>query len=201
MAQIEKQNAIEAFKSEHADIWQWMDGSSFPFAIAMRDALQNYGHLTPKQLEASQRCADKAAQWRKDKEAKAIAIAASAPKVDVSKLVSAFDHAALTLKNPKMHLSGFKITRGKMHSRNPGALYFKSGDLYLGKVMNGAFHKSRDCTDMQESEIIAVCNDPKAAAIAYGLKFGICSCCGRELTNPESIANGIGPICAGKFGF
>lgn len=34
-------------------------------------------------------------------------------------------------------------------------------------------------------------------AAAYGRRTGRCMCCGRTLTNPESIAAGIGPICAG----
>lgn len=41
----------------------------------------------------------------------------------------------------------------------------------------------------------------KDEAIQYGRNTGICSCCGRTLTNPESIANGIGPVCAENWGF
>jgi hypothetical protein len=37
--------------------------------------------------------------------------------------------------------------------------------------------------------------DPVAAAAKYGKLSGRCSCCGRDLTDPESIALGIGPIC------
>lgn len=33
----------------------------------------------------------------------------------------------------------------------------------------------------------------------YGRRTGSCMICSRELTNPESITNGIGPICASKF--
>lgn len=33
-----------------------------------------------------------------------------------------------------------------------------------------------------------------------GFAVGSCGCCGRELTDPESIRQGIGPICADKFG-
>lgn len=36
-------------------------------------------------------------------------------------------------------------------------------------------------------------------AIKFGLDFGICACCGRVLSNPESIAAGIGPICRSKY--
>jgi hypothetical protein len=41
--------------------------------------------------------------------------------------------------------------------------------------------------------------DPERAAVLYGKASGNCSICGRDLTDPESIERGIGPICAGKF--
>jgi hypothetical protein len=28
-----------------------------------------------------------------------------------------------------------------------------------------------------------------------------CACCGKELSDPESVARGIGPICADNYGF
>lgn len=42
--------------------------------------------------------------------------------------------------------------------------------------------------------------DPLAAIKAHGIATGSCGCCGRELTDPDSIALGIGPICADKLG-
>jgi len=41
--------------------------------------------------------------------------------------------------------------------------------------------------------------DPQAAAVLHGKASGRCSVCSRDLTDPESIERGIGPICAGKF--
>jgi hypothetical protein len=38
------------------------------------------------------------------------------------------------------------------------------------------------------------------ASIRYGQELGVCGVCGRTLTNPESIARGIGPSCASKMG-
>lgn len=35
----------------------------------------------------------------------------------------------------------------------------------------------------------------------YGALYGVCCVCGRTLTNEQSIADGIGPICAGKAGW
>jgi hypothetical protein len=44
-----------------------------------------------------------------------------------------------------------------------------------------------------------IAEDPYEAACAYGREIGVCGMCNRTLTNPESIAAGIGPICASKF--
>jgi hypothetical protein len=43
--------------------------------------------------------------------------------------------------------------------------------------------------------------DPAAALKAHGIATGSCGCCGRELTDPESIERGIGPICWERGGF
>lgn len=40
---------------------------------------------------------------------------------------------------------------------------------------------------------------PKECARSYGRQTGTCGMCGRELTNPESIARGTGPICDGRL--
>jgi hypothetical protein len=45
----------------------------------------------------------------------------------------------------------------------------------------------------------ALLEDPKAAAVEFGHRTGSCCVCGRTLTDPESIAKGIGPICEGRF--
>lgn len=40
----------------------------------------------------------------------------------------------------------------------------------------------------------------KCSAV-FGEKFKTCGICNRPLTDPESLARGIGPICAGKAGW
>jgi len=42
---------------------------------------------------------------------------------------------------------------------------------------------------------------PAAASRAYGVEIGHCGVCGRTLTDNESIAAGIGPVCAAKLGW
>jgi hypothetical protein len=46
-----------------------------------------------------------------------------------------------------------------------------------------------------------IAEDPQAAMLRYGLELGHCGSCGAELTNAESRARGIGPICAAKYGW
>lgn len=43
--------------------------------------------------------------------------------------------------------------------------------------------------------------DPKAAMLRYGKEIGSCGHCGRTLTNEDSRARGIGPVCADKLGW
>jgi hypothetical protein len=61
--------------------------------------------------------------------------------------------------------------------------------------------KVRECGTEQEQKVVSLINDPVGAAEAYGHLTGHCCICNRELTNPESVARGIGPICADKFGW
>lgn len=70
---------------------------------------------------------------------------------------------------------------------------------YLGKVTRSALD-SRLPDDVKEV-ILSASSDPLTAAIRYGKVSGECSCCGRELTDSQSIERGIGPICATKFGW
>jgi hypothetical protein len=70
---------------------------------------------------------------------------------------------------------------------------------YLGKVTRIGMD-SRLSDDVKEV-IMSASKDPLTAAIRYGKVSGECSCCGRELTDPQSIERGIGPICATKFGW
>lgn len=50
-----------------------------------------------------------------------------------------------------------------------------------------------------KSVLAKIEQDPKEAAIRYGKELGVCGVCNRTLTNEESRARGIGPICADKF--
>jgi hypothetical protein len=44
-----------------------------------------------------------------------------------------------------------------------------------------------------------IAEDPKAAAVAYAREHGRCAVCNASLSDPESIARGLGPVCAKRF--
>ena len=172
----------------------------FEFAQSMLEALLKYGHFTEKQeaavRSATAKSAARKAQWAAERAERD----ANKASIDVSRIALAFDTAkANGLKWPKLRLADFVF---KPASKHPGTIYVTNhGDVYLGKVAAGLFTRSRDCTAELEVAIVAAAGDPYAAAVATGHQTGICACCGRELTNAESVALGIGPICRDKWGF
>jgi len=184
----------------------WMEASAprFEFARSMLDALNKFGHLTERQMETVQRLTVQDAERQAARAVEQATRAETAPVVSVEAIEVAFNNAKQAgVKFPKLRLDTFVFSPAGENSKNAGAIYIKSkGDgVYLGKVMGGRLFTSRDCTTEASERITAVASDPKQAAVAYGMKFGACSVCGRQLTDSDSVARGIGPICAENYGF
>lgn len=212
-AAVRKQNKLEAafqkFEEANPDLAAWWTDSTFGFAISLREAAKKYGHLTENQLNAARRCIEKfeAAKIEREKAQAAQAEKiASMPVLDLSKIEEAMSRAkGKGIKRPKMRLlagdTGFVLTFASESGRWAGSLYLKGAedDMYYGRITEGKFHKSRDVSEALESDIIKSCENPSESAVAYGRRTGTCSCCGRELTDHNSIEMGIGPICAGHY--
>lgn len=210
-AELAKNVMIEDFKTGQPAVWAWMQenvdqgSNGFPFAISLHAALLQYGSLTERQLEAALKCIAKRAQAR-------LGRVANAPVVDtagIDRLKAAFDHAVAysaskgrTMRRPRITVGCTEISPAKATSANPGALYVKTTEgQYLGKIVDGRFLATRECTDELRDRVLAFIADPKAAAEAYGIETGICCICNATLTNKVSIERGIGPICAEKMGW
>lgn len=185
----------------------WMNAKRdrFDFAASMYEALHKYGGFSEKQLAAIQRLAlaDKEREAARKIEAENALKAAPAIQ-GVDAIEHAFGAARdAGIKKPKLRLAGFKFSPAPAHGKNAGAIYVveHSSDQYLGKIVGGKFVKAFSCQPVMAERVLEVAANPKEAAIAYGKQYGSCACCGRELSNPESVALGIGPICAGRFGW
>lgn len=72
--------------------------------------------------------------------------------------------------------------------------------VYYGKIENGEFIRSRNCPTEVVEMIEAFADDPAGAALAYGRMTNECCLCGRPLVDAKSVAAGIGPVCAKKWG-
>ena len=58
---------------------------------------------------------------------------------------------------------------------------------------------SDDYTGQWVVTLANVAKDVMAAVTRYGLELGVCGICNRQLTNEESRAEGIGPVCKAKL--
>jgi hypothetical protein len=198
------QEAHDTFATSYAQEWAWIQSSraTFGFAQAMHDAIAKYGDLTERQMETTRRLALASAAREEIKAAAKVNAAARHVAVDVTKLQTSFSHAHESgLSRIKMTVGGYTFSRAPDFGKNPGAIYVKFGNLYLGKIVAGVFQPSPACTDEHTAALIPIGADPFNACKTHGIETGNCSCCGRTLTDPVSVAAGIGPYCAERFGW
>lgn len=57
------------------------------------------------------------------------------------------------------------------------------------------------CKSERIAALTEIARDARTASLAYGKEFGHCGVCGRGLTDEESRAAGIGPVCAENTGW
>jgi Family of unknown function (DUF6011) len=120
----------------------------------------------------------------------------------LSALINKFNLArSKGVRTPKIRLDTFLFKAAPPEGANPGAIYVEENKIYLGKIIDGKFMPTRECSSATTARVLQAAADPDRAAEAYGQRTGMCCVCGRTLTNGESIAARIGPICAGNFGF
>ncbi|QKC89979.1 hypothetical protein EB230_17370 [Mesorhizobium sp. NZP2234] len=172
------------------------------FARELLGKFEEYGTLTDGQVVAA------LASLAKVKEAQAARAAARSAEnagksgeVGVDRITALFATAtAAGLKKPVFRTSRLVIKPAKQH---PGTLYVTDKALagaYVGKIVAGKFEARREAAPDTLALLCAIATDPMKAATDYGRSTGECGCCGRELTDPESVKAGIGPICATKWG-
>jgi len=185
---------IAAHPIQHA----WLvNNPKFPFAVSLYEALQKWGGLTDRQLAAVDKCIAGSVERKLARLDQAV----TAPVVSVDKLEAAFTLASSNLKRPRLTIGGLTFSPAGATSKNPGAIYAKWGDTYLGKMTGGKFLKSYGCNDEAEQKVLMVVADPEGEAIKHGKLTGSCAICSRKLTDAESTARGIGPVCAKRFGW
>jgi hypothetical protein len=80
-----------------------------------------------------------------------------------------------------------------------GWVFVKDGAEYGNSKRYGRQAPGGKYSGDVEDALVAILADPQAAMAAYGKLVGRCGMCSRKLEDADSIARGIGPVCAQKF--
>jgi hypothetical protein len=203
-----------AYAAAQPAAWAWMQANpNFEFARDMAHAVGQYGSLTEGRQAAVDRCVARDAAKQEARADRA----QQAASAEFPNLRAAFQ-ALLDkgVRKAQMTAGEINVSLASMAGKNPGALYVKDGDEYAGKIVGTTFRPAFACKPDLLARLTLIEADPTAAVIAHakqtaerlaaaaanGEKLTLpCGCCGLTLSNPVSIARGIGPICAGKWGF
>jgi hypothetical protein len=171
------------------------------FARSLMTGYRKYGSFTDRQRPHVENLIQRATTPRQAPEP-------AAQVGDLAPLMAMFTKVG---KRP-MLMVGDRGTKGRVklslagpESRNPGHLYVKVGNDYMGKVTpQGAWHPARETTPNASQNIVRLMRefvaDPVGNATRYGRETGQCCFCARELTDPRSVQVGYGPDCADRWG-
>lgn len=185
----QRQARIDAFKVSHPQVAAWLGANRAHnnFAASLCETVATYGNLSVGQEAAVLKALGR------DQLAEA-QLSTRATDLDVSSLKGyyAVPDGETRLKIAVRHPG----TQSKYH----GWVFVDDGAEYgsrqnYGKQAPGSTYRGR----LQE-QLKAILADPLAAQVAYGRLTGVCGVCGRKLEDEQSVAAGIGPICAAKFG-
>ena len=174
------------------------------FASSLVQQYDRKRSLSDKQLDAAERMLAKIAATRAAKAARDEA-RTHVPVERLSAIHLMFGRAMDGgQKRPVYRAAGLVLSLAPLSGRNSGSIYVKDAETgdYFGKIDEHLVYRAVHAAPEWAAEALSrIARDPSTAAVEYGRETGRCSCCGRELTNPESIALGIGPICKDRWGF
>ncbi len=106
--------------------------------------------------------------------------------------------ASATYPNPAYLVSAMTGTDNESHFTYLGKLCPMTGSISL--TPKSKFPNNDERVIVARWALDKVWNDKPVIGGSSIQHEGKCGCCGRKLTNPESLASGIGPECSKKLG-
>lgn len=191
------QENLEALRVAYPVEYQYLcDNLGSDFINSLYQYAQKKGYLTEGQIAAIRR------GMLRDETRAAERAARTADVANMGPLLEAFQKASdAGLKRPTLRVEGYVFSKAPATGQNAGHLYVKNEGQYLGKISPDAvFMYTRDVDSETVAAVVEIASNLLEATTAHGKRTGQCSCCGRELTNKDSIEAGIGPVCAEKWG-
>lgn len=201
-AKVTKEENRRTWFSDHATEVEYMRerADRWPLMQSFLDQANDRGSLSEKQIAVVHSAMAKDSAKKEERAAERVA---AAPTVDIAALAAIFAKAVDNdIKRPIYRADRviLKLNRAK------DVIYVTTteGDTYLGKIDGGKFmatYAGRNAGFDVTADLLAIAADPLAESIKYARRTGACGVCGITLVDPVSIRAGIGPICAGKWGF
>src|SRR5512146_1226256 len=181
----------------HVDVLTWVSENAGRngFASSLRDSFARYGSLTVNQVAAVRKSLASV-----QAAAVATVTANAGPKVTPNALdLSTVPEGRYAVPDGDTRLKVL-IQRPEPPSKWAGWIFVSDAAEYGQRKKYGAQRPGQRYSGQVQEALRAIAADPRAASIAYGKLTGTCGVCGRHLEDADSVARGIGPICAAKFG-
>ena len=172
------------------------------FVTSMMSQFETKGRLSPKQItwaiklstEAAAKESDPMSFETEDEDEAFVGIANSFKVIASPKLIFSLGNT-----------TSVRLTASPKHGKNPDHIYVKLNGDYAGKITPaGKFQNVRTLNWQALKTLVNMLGDIEDIGLSayithYGKDSGICCCCGRELTDPQSVSAGIGPVCAQRW--
>ena len=175
-----------------ADILSAINGSTNAFAQSIAAQIRAGRRLSERQVSA---ITDFIARQKQSKPA-------AVTKITLPSIRKAFDVAISGgVRKPILRVGEYTFKAAPEGGRNPGSIYVTLEHLWIGTIdQTGEWKRGRQGEESHEADIMAIDRDPVEALQKHGRRTGFCGICGRVLTDPVSVSEGIGPICKSKWG-
>lgn len=174
---------FEKWADENEAVASWLRteaAAGNEFAESLMQAVKRYGSLTTGQENAVLRNIEKGK-------------AEKPSQLDISGLKGYY---AVPDGDTRLKLC---VRKPGKNSRYYGWTFVDDGAAYGNRRTYGKQAPDGLYVGSVQDALRAILDDPKAAQIAYGRLTGVCGVCGRLLEDEESVAAGIGPVCASKL--
>lgn len=174
---------------------------NFGFMISMRESVEEWGRLTPKQVPGVLNCAY--AEYERGQQS--LEQAHDEPVVAVEVPVGRFtvefedgEYVTLQLKPGSGNFEGKTIASFLAGPDNTND-YVGFGMVVDGefRVWN-RFNNGHNTRKIEAVKRVLGSTDPGQFGMSYAMRSGRCCKCGRELTVPASIHRGMGADCASR---
>lgn len=191
-----KNKSREDFASDHADVVEYINkhATRWEFMGSLSQQLQERGTLSEKQVAAVRRALARDEERERKRREEAARAAADPEVLDLTPLPSGM--YAVPGGDTRLKV---RVNRPKKGSRWEGWIFVSDGAEYGRRQNYGRQGPGGVYEGKIREELRIILADAREASAAYGRLTNRCGVCGRLLEDEESVARGIGPICARKF--